>query len=99
MAKEEGIKKNFIDLIAYAANLNQNANLNVLKCIWNSVVRHQNKLGYFSTGLCAIWHKIKPDLSLLDSIFLQYSLSWQGKKEREDKKEMDALLNPILKKN
>lgn len=93
MAKKKGIKQNSIDLITHATNLNQNANSNVLKCIRNTVVRHQNKLEYLSYRLCAIWHKIKPDLSLLESIFLQYSVSLQGKKEWEKKKEMDALLN------
>lgn len=47
MAKEEGIKWNSKDIITYSANLNQKANMNVLKCIWNSMVRHENKLGDF----------------------------------------------------
>lgn len=47
MAKEEGIKQNPNDLITHTVNLNQNANMNVLKCIWKSVVRYENKLGDF----------------------------------------------------
>lgn len=47
VAREERIKLYSSDFIMCTANLNQNADMDVLKCIWNAAIRHENKLGDF----------------------------------------------------